>query len=201
MASIFPSPGQNFALLGLSLCLLSQVCPILPSWLTVPSCSISTQQDRLVRSGFGAPGGDGSAPVENNRPAVCFRGIAFSWMRFAFQSVKGLGNLLIQKCGSGFEEGKENPATVVGGRGLSGPGSGLQLQSCWGKLTPVAFLIPWRPSPCWRPWVWGQARCWLWSRPQVPGREEEWEGAVEPAWSSPGPSRALGWVSSLDSGL
>ena len=142
MASIFPSPGQNFALLGLSLCLLSQVCPILPSWLTVPSCSISTQQDRLVRSGFGVPGGDGSAHVENNRPAVCFRGIVFSWMRFAFQSVKGLVNLLIQKCGSWFEEGKENPATVVGGRGLSGPGCGLQLRSCWGKLMPVAFLIP-----------------------------------------------------------
>ena len=174
MASILPSPGQNFALLGLSLCLLSQVCPILPSWLTVASCSVSTQQDRLVRSGFGVPGGDGSAHVENNRPAVCFSGIAFSWMRFVFQSVKGLANLLIQKCGSWFEEGKENPATVGGGRGLSGSGSGLQLRSCWGTLTPVAFLIPWRrPSPCWRR-VWGQARCWLWSRVERKSGRARW---------------------------
>ena len=117
MASIFPSPGQNFALLGLSLCLLSQVCPILPSWLTVASCSVSTQQDRLVRSGFGVPGGDGSAHVENNRPAVCFSGIAFSWMRFAFQSMKGLANLLIQKCGSWFEEGKGKPSNGWGRQG------------------------------------------------------------------------------------
>lgn len=133
MASIFPSPGQNFALLGLSLCLLSQVCPILPSWLTVPSCSVSTQQDRLVPFGFGVPGGDGSAHVENNRPAVCFRGIAFSWTRFAFQSLKGLVNLSIQKCGSWFEEGNENPATVVSGRGLSGSGSGLPVRVLLGE--------------------------------------------------------------------
>lgn len=60
-------------------------------------CSVSTQQDHLVPSGFGVPGGDGSDHMENNWPAVCFRGIAFSWAHFAFQSVKGLVNRIDPK--------------------------------------------------------------------------------------------------------